>query len=296
MDADRLDAIAATQIIGDPEVAHCWPLIREGIRTDKIGLGNLANLIAHLRAGNGKTLDELTVEVLLDDPARVLVALLDDHRTCPPTALIVELERLLVRAGGSAGSSPSPGAPPPSSVPPAGRSAGPADAPDLLGVLAGLLGTTPARLAGDPDAYRAQVERVRTATASLAAAVADPTGDDAGRRAAAAGLRQVLVDTVASADATAQARTADVPATLAALGIDLDRFAAALRTVTDWLEQRTPAAGAAVDRLVAALDAAAGPLLGGPDRAARDAARDDRARTAARTAIAARLGKPPTAS
>lgn len=80
---------------------------------------------------------------------------------------------------------------------------------------------------------------------------------------------------------------------MAALGIDTERFATALRTVADWLEARTPAAGAAVDRMIAALDEAAGPLLGGVDRATRDAERDTRARDAARAAIAARLGKRP---
>jgi hypothetical protein len=93
-----LHVLAATQIIGDAEVAHCWPLILEGIETNKIGSGNLDNLIAHLLAGNGMTLDEVTVEVLEDDPTRVLVALLDDHRTCPAPALITELERLRNRA------------------------------------------------------------------------------------------------------------------------------------------------------------------------------------------------------
>lgn len=52
-DADALDAIAATQIIGDGEVAHCWGLVRQGIRTRKLGLGNLGEMIDHLRAGKG---------------------------------------------------------------------------------------------------------------------------------------------------------------------------------------------------------------------------------------------------
>lgn len=167
------------------------------------------------------------------------------------------------------------------------------DAERLLGAIAGLLGTTPARLAGDPDAYRAQVERVRAATAALAAVVGDPTSDEATRATAAARLRQVLVDSAQAGDATARVRMTDVAGTMAALGIDTERFATALRTVADWLEARTPAAGAAVDRMIAALDEAAGPLLGGVDRATLDAERDTRARDAARAAIAARLGQRP---
>ena len=61
-DAQRLDQLAATQIIGDAEVAHCWELVRHGIQIDWIGTGNLGKLIGHLRAGNGMTLDELTIE------------------------------------------------------------------------------------------------------------------------------------------------------------------------------------------------------------------------------------------
>jgi hypothetical protein len=48
-----------------------------------------------------------------------------------------------------------------------------------------------------------------------------------------------------------------------------------------------------VDHLIAALDEAAGPILGGADRATRDAERDTRARDAARAAITARLGQRP---
>ena len=297
-DTERLDTLAATQIIGDSEVAHCWPLVREGIQTEKIGLGNLGELIKHLRAGNGMMLDELCIEVLLDEPKRVLVALLDDHRTCPTTKLIAELERLLERAGkGGASSSSVPrgGAVPATGSSPASPSSGTQSAsePDLLGVIAGLLGTTPARLAGDPEAYRAQVERVRAATAALAAVVADPTSDEAARATAAGRLREVLAESAQAGDATARARMADVAGTMAALGIDSERFATALRTVADWLEARTPAAGAAVDRMIAALDEAAGPLLGGVDRSTLDAERDTRARDAARAAIAARLGPRP---
>ena len=296
-DATYLDTLAATQIIGGSEVAHCWPLVREGIQARKLGLGNLGEMIEHLRAGNGMAMDEFGIEILPDDPNRALVAVLDDERHCPAQTLIAELERLLERAGkGGTSSSSVPGGGavpqgPSSAIPSSGTQS--ASAPDLLGVIAGLLGTTPARLAGDPEAYRAQVERVRAATAALAAVVADPTSDEAARATAAGRLREVLAESAQAGDATARARMADVAGTMAALGIDSERFATALRTVADWLEARTPAAGAAVDRMIAALDEAAGPLLGGVDRSTLDAERDTRARDAARAAIAARLGPRP---
>lgn len=297
-EAQHLDNLAATQIIGDAEVAHCWGLVRLGIRLNALGLANLGELITHLRAGNGMGFDELFIEVEPPGSDRAVVGVLDDQRFCPAATLIAELERLLERAGkgGSSSSSVPRGgtAPPPgpsSASPSSGTQS--ADEPDLLGVIASLLGTTPARLAGDPDAYRAQVERVRTATATLAAVVGDPTSDEAARATAAARLRQVLAQSAQAGDATAHVRMTDAAETMAALGIDTERFATALRTVAEWLESRTPEAGAAVDRMIAALDEAAGPLLGGVDRTTRDAERDTRARDAAQAAIAARLGPRP---
>lgn len=291
-DTDRLDAIAATQIIGDDEVVHCWALVREGVQSGKLGLRNLEKIVERLRAGNGMWMDDFGIEIESRDSGRAVVVLRDERRFCPVLALVAELERLLDRASGKDSGVPwssSPGgAPPPVGVASGSQSA---SEPDLLGVVADLLGTTTAHLAGDPDAYRAQVERVRAATAALADAVRDPASDEATRAAAAARLRHVLAESGRAGDATMRARMADVAGTMAALGIDFDRFANALRTVADWLEVRTPAAGAAVDRMIAALEEAAGPLLGGADRTTRDAERDTRARDAARAAIAARLGK-----
>lgn len=101
VDAQQLDDLAATQIVIDAEVADCWALVREGIRTGAIGLGSLPQLIDHLRAGNGMTLDELTIEVCEDDPRRALVAILDDEHRCGAPTLIEALERLRARAEGS---------------------------------------------------------------------------------------------------------------------------------------------------------------------------------------------------
>ena len=98
-EAQRLDLLAATQIIADGEVAHCWELVRVGIQMLFIGTGNLGELIGHLRAGNGMTLDELTIEVEPPGSDRLLVAILDDQRACSAPEMIGELERLAGRAG-----------------------------------------------------------------------------------------------------------------------------------------------------------------------------------------------------
>jgi hypothetical protein len=97
--AQRLYLLAATQLIADPEVAHCWELIRHGIQISKIGIGNLDRLLGYLRAGGGWTIDELTIEIEPTGSDRLLVGLLDDERTCSAPKMIDELERLAVRAG-----------------------------------------------------------------------------------------------------------------------------------------------------------------------------------------------------
>ena len=296
VDAQHLDDLAATQIITDAEVALCWPLVREGLQTGAIGLGNLRQLIGHLRAGHGMTLDELSIEVCEDQTGRALVGILDDERTCGAASLIEALDQLLARAEGPQGLRGQPGlsaagaATPPAASAPVTASA--AAAPDLLSALAGFLGTSSARLAGDQDAYRAQVERVRAAAAAFAHTVNDPTGDAAARAEAGARLQAILAPSAEGAAATAQQRLDDLPRTISELGIDASRFAPALRSIAAWLETPDAATGAAVDRVMAEFDAALGPWLDGMQRAAEESRRDERVREAARAAIAARLDKP----
>lgn len=272
--ARRLDLAAATQIILDDEVERCWELIRVGIQTSKLGIDDLRLLIDDLRAGNGMVADELVIELMSPGSERMRVALPGDERTCSASKMLDELERLTERANavalarGSPDSGDEAGAPadrtPAGAAPDAGRSVaappgnGASDAKDadLLGLLARLLGTTPERLESDPAALRAHVERVRAATA-------------------------------------AAARDGDLGAAVRALGVDPERIPAALRTVADWLERRTPEAGAAVDRMIAALETAAAPSLGRLAPDAADAERDERLRASARAAIAARLKRPP---
>jgi hypothetical protein len=293
-DAQRLDQLAATQIIGDAEVAHCWELVRHGIQIDWIGTGNLGKLIGHLQAGNGMTLDELTIEVEPTGSDRALVGILDDQRWCSAPKLIDELERLAGRAGATnpAGGRPTSGGTP-TGTPPNTRAAG-TEAPNLLGLLAGLLGTTPERLAGDPTAYRAQFERVRAAAAHWREVISDPRSDAAKRDSAEAELRRLLAATDEQATANAAGTTRDLEGTLRVLGVDPSRIVSALRTIADWLEQRTPAAGAAIDRMIAALDSATAPFLGRLAGAAAETEREQRIRDSARAAIASRIKPPPS--
>jgi hypothetical protein len=111
-DAQRLDDLAATQIIPDGEVAHCWELVRVGIQTLKIGTGNLGRLIGHLQAGNGMTLDEVALHVEFPGSDLMLVAILDDQRTCSAPKMIDELERLARRAGAASPTGGRPSHPP----------------------------------------------------------------------------------------------------------------------------------------------------------------------------------------
>ena len=72
-----------------------WPFV---MAIPVIGLGNLHELLDHLRAGNGMTWDELSIEVLEDDPDRALVSILDDEHTCGAPLLIAALDQLRARA------------------------------------------------------------------------------------------------------------------------------------------------------------------------------------------------------
>lgn len=98
-EAQRLDLLAAKQIIADADVTHCWELIRRGIQSNKIGVGNLDQLLTLLRAGGGMGVDELLIEIEPTGSDRLLVGLLDDERWCSAPKMIDELERLAVRAG-----------------------------------------------------------------------------------------------------------------------------------------------------------------------------------------------------
>jgi hypothetical protein len=93
-----LDELAAAQLILDPEVAQCWPLIRDGIQLNKLNRPSLGTVISLLRANSGIGLDEISIEVDPENPERTLVIQLDDERTCSTSSLIRELERLLATA------------------------------------------------------------------------------------------------------------------------------------------------------------------------------------------------------
>jgi hypothetical protein len=267
-DVQRLHLAASTQTIADGEVAQCWPLICTAIQTGALGIAELRAVASDLRAGRGLARDGLTIEPAAPDGRLARVALFGDERTCPMAALLEELGRL------AAGVDAAPVVDGPVAAP----AAAPADArdADLLGVLAGLLGTTPDQLKQDPAVLRAHVERMRVATAAAAR-----DGD------LEAALRAIGIDDrgLPPGGSAAEGRRGL---------IDRERIPEGLRTIADWLEQRTPEAGAAVDRLIARLEAAAAPFLGRLATGEADARRDERLRESARAAIAARLKRPPS--
>lgn len=283
-EAQRFDLVAATQILIDADVTRCWELLRAAILQAHLHLDNLRPAIDQLRAGTAVTLGALTLTPTDD---HVEVALNSDRRTCLRAELLEELDRLAERSSSipRTGQPPT-AAPPPVTTTPPPPAAPPVDPPDLLALLASLLGTTPDQLAGDPAAYRAQVERVRVAVTRLRTVAADPKATAAQRAAAEAEVRALFARTGEHAGETAAARTSDLAGTARALGIDTQRIADALRVVSDWLEQRTPAAGEAVDRLVDTLETLAAPFLG---RTAAQAEHDERLRADIRDAIAARI-------
>lgn len=296
-----LDLLAATQLIGDEDVAACWDLLREGIRMQKVGLGNLDELLAQLRAGRGMGLDELNIEIDPPGSGRALVERLDDQRRCDAGALIVELERLRARArpegtpppgGGATGGGGSPTGGSRGGGGRAGAAAhdfgGAAEPVDLLPLLAGFLGTTAGHLAGGDGAQRAQVERVRSAAQRLGVLLRTPDRDPAALAAAEAELRGLFAAAWQTEQGIA-ARAADLPEALRALGADTERFSGGLRLLTEWLEQRTPAAGAAVDRLLEALEKTLDPFLGPLAPTQTADALEHRSRQDAQDAIARRL-------
>ncbi len=293
-DVRRFDLVAETQILLDGEVAHCWELVRAGIRRRLLDPGNLGALIERLRAGEPVALGELALEREAGGD-RLQIALEDDRRTCPAAAMLDELERLARRAGASAASAAAAAAsstpPPPATATPRPEPPPPGAAPDLLGLLAHLLGATPGRLAADPAVYRAQLERLRTAVERWREVAADPGSDAAARDPALAELRAALTATGERA-AAATAGVGDPQVAARALALDPDQLAGAARAIADWLEQRTPTAGAAVDRVIAALEDAVAPLLGRPTAAEADAERDRRLREEVRASIAARIKLP----
>ena len=296
-DARRFDLVAETQIILDGEVAGGWELVRGGIRRGLLGPGDLRGLIDGLAAGGPVALGALAFEPDAGGD-RLRIALDAEQRACPRAGMLEELERLERRAGALITAAPA--AAPTTAVARAGApvasvpaGAGEGEALDLLEAIARVLGTTPAQLAGDPAAYQAQVDRVRVAVTRLRDVSADPGADAGARDAAQAELRAVLTATGEETAATAAARIRDLPAATRALGVDTDQLARVARAIADWLEQRTPAAGAVVDRVIATLEIAAAPIFADGES---PAARQQRLREEARSSISASVSASVSAS
>lgn len=172
-----------------------------------------------------------------------------------------------------------------------GRGSGSED-PDLLSMLARLMGTTPEALAGDDaDAVRARLAQVRSAVGRLIAAgsTGSPPSspaddvDEEKLRAGAAELRAALAR--AGID-TGSAPSGDAARPGGEAQVELQALARAFHIMTEFLEQRRPGLGAEVDALTASLDKAFGKLRG--EEAAR-AARDERIASDVRGSIADHL-------
>ena len=111
-----------------------------------------------------------------------------------------------------------------------------------------------------------------------------------------AALQRMLSDVSGGAARLTQAQKDEVERALRESGgFDPDRLAQGLRTITTWLEHRTPEAGAAVDAVVESLATSLA-----PGRKAAEAEREERIRADARASIAQRLReagfKPPGGS
>ena len=57
-EARQLDLLAATQIIADAEVAHCWELVRVGIQTQKLGTEHPGVLPQHAERRRSRRLPD----------------------------------------------------------------------------------------------------------------------------------------------------------------------------------------------------------------------------------------------
>ncbi|HWM85921.1 MAG TPA: hypothetical protein VNO33_08780, partial [Kofleriaceae bacterium] len=150
--------------------------------------------------------------------------------------------------------------------------------PDLLSMMAALLGTTPEVLAGgDAGAARARLDGVRSAIGRLLVQVRAGEVDEQKLSAGVAGLREAMSRAGVLVEADDAARPAGE--------LDTAALSGALRSLTGWLEEKQPGSGAEVDALMAELDRA----FASPAAAAEEAERDRRIRSDASDAIARRL-------
>jgi len=292
-ESQRLVDLARAQRIDDPNVAAAWQGFVEALDCRWFMPADLDRVIEAVRARQSVGNEEFFFDFDPPGSDEVISRFVGDEHVVPADAIVAELERLRQRYRGG---SDAPAAPPSGGTggtPPAGGgapTAGAADAPvpDLLGFLQGLVGNPSVAPAG--DALQARLKDVGATVVRIVSAM---QSNDPAARARAADEAAALQRTLAAAGGDAarwsqEQRDEVARAVEAAGGADVDRLAQGLRTIAAWLEQRSPQAGAAVDKLVEGLDQTLGPFLT-RGKKADEARREEEIRADARASIAQRL-------
>ena len=183
----------------------------------------------------------------------------------------------------------------------------PPQGPDLMSLLARLLGVTRETLAGDDAAaVRARIEAVRLAVGRLVPAgaaddgpadAAAPSPETARLSADLGALRAALAGSGAGASAGVGADGGVGGA--GGEGLDLASLARMFETLSGWLEQGTPGPADEVDSIVHRLEQAFEPMAS-PGAGAARKERDERIQSAVSSSISERLReagiKPPEES
>jgi hypothetical protein len=287
----RLLELARSQQI-DAEVAPVWPLIIESIDHHWIGPENLDETIDVLDRRVGFGADAIDFD--FDPPGgdTLVVTLVRDEFRGPAAKTVEELRRLRARFQGAPDvpheNDPAPTQGGGTQGGGTQGSSGASAMPDLAGFFAGLLGS-PA-ISANSAAVKNRVAEVSAAISGLVAAM--QSNDPAARQRAAADVEALQRSLAASGTDAARwtdTQKAEIARALqAAGGVDTDKLAQGLKTITAWLEQKTPEAGRAVDAMVESLEKAFGALVT-PGKKVADAERDERIRADARASIAQRL-------
>lgn len=295
----RLVELARSQQIADPAIAAAWWGFVEALESRWFIPRDLERVIGAVRARESVGNEEFFFD--FDPPGSDLVnaRFISDEHLVPADAMVAELERLRRRyrgepepespsgAGQGAGAAGSPGgAAAPS--PGGGATARPADAPDVAGLLTGLLGD-PA-IAPGADALKGHLGKLGVAVGRLVSAL--QSNDAAPRQRAAAELAELqrrLAESGTEAARWTQAQRDELARALKeAGGVNLGRLTEGLRAITRWLDERSPDAGAAIDHMIENLEQSFGHLaMPGPK--ADEAERDEELRAGARASIAQRL-------
>lgn len=279
-DHDRFLHLATTQAIADAPTAACWQLVVDGISCRYLGGLNLDKVIRLLKQQSGCGLNELDFDWTSQEPATITVSLVNESASCSGPALIAELERLGRRYRGEPEPSDPSGQPDAEPV------------SELGPLLSQLLAAASA-----PPATRSPEDQRRLSLAHghLSRLARELQSPEPRVQAAAAAEVARLRTSLGGLQQAVDQRIAPLKSGEVVLGdYDSATLVQTLHRLVDFLEARTTASGQEIDALLAALDRGLGRDLGpgfSPDPAAAEAARDQRIRESARSAIAEGLRK-----